>query len=68
MLGAVAGVFGLIAALAARSHYERHYGYGYGDGLQPRRRAVWLPTAARARTTATELVYQAAVRSGDPPD
>jgi hypothetical protein len=28
VLGAVAGVFGLIATLAARDHYERHYGYG----------------------------------------
>jgi hypothetical protein len=28
VLGAVAGVFGTIAALAARDHYERHYGYG----------------------------------------
>ena len=32
VLGAVAGVFGLIATLAARDHYERHYGYGYGYG------------------------------------
>jgi hypothetical protein len=24
----VAGVFGTIAALAARDRYERHYGYG----------------------------------------
>jgi hypothetical protein len=29
VLGAVAGVFGLIATLAARDHYERHYGDGY---------------------------------------
>jgi hypothetical protein len=29
-LGAVAGVFGLIAGLAARSHYEHQHGYGYG--------------------------------------
>ena len=28
VLGAVAGVFGTIAALAARDRYERHYGYG----------------------------------------
>lgn len=36
MLGAVAGVFGLIATLAARKHYERHYGYGgYGPYYAP---------------------------------
>jgi len=28
VLGAVAGVFGTIAALAARHRYERDYGYG----------------------------------------
>jgi hypothetical protein len=28
VLGAVAGVFGTIAALAARDRYERHYAYG----------------------------------------
>ena len=28
VLGAVAGVFGLIATLAARKHYEHQYGYG----------------------------------------
>jgi hypothetical protein len=27
VLGAVAGIFGTIAALAARDRYERHYGY-----------------------------------------
>jgi hypothetical protein len=32
VLGAVAGMFGLIGTLAARDHYERHYGYGYGYG------------------------------------
>ena len=32
VLGAVAGLFGTIATLAARDHYERHYGYGYGYG------------------------------------
>jgi len=32
VLGAVAGVFGLIATLAARKQYEREYGYGgYGQ-------------------------------------
>ena len=30
VLGAVAGVFGIIATLAARKQYEREYGYGYG--------------------------------------
>jgi hypothetical protein len=31
VLGAVAGLFGAIATLAARDRYERHYGYGaYG--------------------------------------
>lgn len=28
VLGAVAGIFGTIATLAARDRYERHYGYG----------------------------------------
>jgi hypothetical protein len=32
VLGAVAGVFGIIATLAARNQYERHYGYGDGYG------------------------------------
>ena len=32
VLGAVAGLFGTIATLAARDRYERHYGYGYGYG------------------------------------
>jgi hypothetical protein len=31
VLGAVVGLFGTIAALAARDHYGRQYGYGYGD-------------------------------------
>jgi hypothetical protein len=36
VLGAVAGVFGLIATLAARSHYEREYGNGgYGAYAPP---------------------------------
>ena len=30
VLGAVAGVFGIIATLAARKQYEREYRYGYG--------------------------------------
>ena len=34
-LGAVAGVFGTIATLAARDHYYRHYGYGYGPYAPP---------------------------------
>lgn len=37
VLGAVAGLFGTIAALAARDHYARHYGYGphYGPYAPP---------------------------------
>jgi hypothetical protein len=31
VLGAVAAVFGTIAVLAARHHYEQRYGYGCGD-------------------------------------
>jgi hypothetical protein len=34
-LGAVAGVFGTIAALAARDRYYRHYGYGPYYGPPP---------------------------------
>jgi len=36
-LGAVAGVFGTIATLAARDRYYRHYGYGpyYGPPAAP---------------------------------
>jgi hypothetical protein len=32
VLGAVAGLFGTIAVLAARDRYERPYGYGYYGG------------------------------------
>lgn len=36
VLGAVAGVFGTIAALAARDHYVRQYGYApYGGPYAP---------------------------------
>ena len=38
VLGAVAGVFGTIAALAAHDHYVRHYGYApyyYGPYAPP---------------------------------
>jgi hypothetical protein len=35
VLGAVAGVFGTIAALAARNRYERDYRYGYGPYYAP---------------------------------
>ena len=36
VLGAVAGVFGAIAHLAANRHRERHYGYGaYGYAPPP---------------------------------
>jgi len=36
VLGAVAGLFGTIAAVAAREHYERNYGYGaYGPYYAP---------------------------------
>jgi hypothetical protein len=36
VLGAVAGVFGLIATLAARNHYEHEYGHGgYGPYAPP---------------------------------
>ena len=36
VLGAVAGVFGLIATLAARNHYEREYRHGgYGAYAPP---------------------------------
>jgi hypothetical protein len=35
VLGAVAGLFGTIATLAARDHYERQYGYGYGPYYAP---------------------------------
>jgi hypothetical protein len=38
VLGAIAGVFGTIAALAARDHYVRHYGYApyyYGPYAPP---------------------------------
>ena len=35
VLGALAGLFGTIATLAARDRYERHYGYGYGYGYAP---------------------------------
>jgi hypothetical protein len=32
VLGAVAGLFGTIAAIAAHDHYVRRYGYGPCDG------------------------------------
>jgi hypothetical protein len=37
VLGAVAGLFGTIAAIAAHDHYARHYGYGpyYGPYAPP---------------------------------
>jgi hypothetical protein len=35
VLGAVAGLFGTIATLAARDRYERHYGYGYAPYYAP---------------------------------
>jgi len=37
VLGAVAGLFGTIAAIAAHDHYVRHYGYGpyYGPYAPP---------------------------------
>jgi hypothetical protein len=36
VLGAVAGLFGTIAALAARDHYVHQYGYGpYGAPYAP---------------------------------
>jgi hypothetical protein len=40
VLGAVAGLFGTIAAIAAHDHYVRHYGYGpyYGPYAPQRTR------------------------------
>ena len=54
VLGAVAGVFGLIATLAARRHYEREYGYGGYGRLRSAAGSVRLLRRARVRTTATE--------------
>jgi hypothetical protein len=49
VLGAVAGLFGTIAVLAARDRYERHYGYGYYGGPYARPYYGPAPYAYRYR-------------------
>ena len=64
VLGAVAGVFGTIALLAARRHHERQYGTAMATAIRPTPRRLRRTALRRtARTTATSRLTKPPVEA-----